>query len=930
MRGSNSRILLYALFTVVSVVLMCSCVNKRVNPSQDTIADKIFFPGSPTCISTSTDSQSLYIGLKEDCFVEYNILHGTQTKYELPAEFNGVNKYMIYQLDFDEFLVSNRNRGVLYVRYKTPADSNSVYNLEKYVYLSSEMADDTSPKKGLNYSAYNLEQCNDILFIGTSNGLMYVDRSLLDSIRNVVDNVSKVEVPYYKPLRELRQHKMQFAIEDLVVSEDHKKIIAISDSGIYRMNLDFSATSYDRMLAKGRFWSSYFMNDTLYAECIDSIGKYYELIIGCPFSDSFTVDKSFCSDGHRILHPFGRISADKQLEYKGEKYDIGFQYIGQESIQKIGDYIYYLTSNSVDRINLNYLDIIEDLNYSPMRISVAAEDGLYFINSAGLYKLDSGSSECRYLGGVEDLPNVKDAVYHKGYVYVCDDVGIYKIDVSDYLFAYDRKTHQVEDVVINSPDRIECISESSSGESIYIGTRSGLYEYADNGSIQKVAIKNDAFHDSPYITDIVSSNEKTYAGTLNYGLHAIGSTASVINDYKSVREILSLDLRDEKLLIQTSSSVLIIDALTHQQMYNIESRNIIDAKFLDTDTLCVLSNDSVMLYSMNDVQLTKISSVVNSFKYNTIQTVNGDSYFIADYSIVNGMPIKGQSLRWIDVVYYAFGCVLIILILAVSIFMLVRQRKSHLIKEKSLLDNYEIGEEYKMAATQLINYLPVIKSNLELYDEMEADLGKLVDSIIGFSNDVSPILDSVPNDENILLLKNAYQQLYDSVGLWFHIPQIDSDKDFDQWIGRCRYGLQVLNIYSKKGIKLLIENPNEISNKEFELEKSMTWELFVRFTLCNQSIEESVSQTMSKYADDAMSQKDFSLLRKKLKERIDHKNVGPIPNLLIRNLSHHIWTTDCHKVASTPYDVVWLACGLNCNTNGLIERLEYAYTQKSL
>ena len=147
MRGSNRRILLYALFTVVSVVLMCSCVNKRVNHSQDTIADKIFFPGSPTCISTSTDSQSLYIGLKEDCFVEYNILHGTQTKYELPAEFNGVNKYMIYQLDFDEFLVSNRNRGVLYVRYKTPADSNSVYNLEKYVYLSSEMTDDTSPKK---------------------------------------------------------------------------------------------------------------------------------------------------------------------------------------------------------------------------------------------------------------------------------------------------------------------------------------------------------------------------------------------------------------------------------------------------------------------------------------------------------------------------------------------------------------------------------------------------------------------------------------------------------------------------------------------------------------------------------------------------------------------------------------------------------------
>ena len=69
---------------------------------------------------------------------------------------------------------------------------------------------------------------------------------------------------------------------------------------------------------------------------------------------------------------------------------------------------------------------------------------------------------------------------------------------------------------------------------------------------------------------------------------------------------------------------------------------------------------------------------------------------------------------------------------------------------------------------------------------------------------------------------------------------------------------------------------------------------------------------------------------KKLKERIDHKNVGPIPNLLIRNLSHHIWTTDCHKVASTPFDVVWLACGLNSNTNGLIERLEYAYTQKSL
>ena len=913
---------------MISVFLLCSCVNKNTNHGQETIADKIFFPGTPTCISTSMDSQSLYIGLKEDYFIEYNLSHGTQAKYELPAEFDGVKKYKIYQLYFNEFLVSNRNRGVLYVRYSTPADSNSVYNLEKYVYLSSETTEDIIPKKGLNYSAYNIERCDDILFVGTSNGLMYIDRNLLDSIRYIAGNNSKIEVPYYKSLRNLRQRKMQFAIEDLIVSKDHKKIIAVSDSGIYRMNLDLSADSYDRMLAKGRFWSSYFMNDTLYVERIDSNGKYQEMIIGCPFADTFSVDTFLCSDGHRILSPYGKILDDGRLAYNDNRYDIGFEYTGQESIQKNGDHIYYLTSNSVDRINLNYLYLFDGLDYSQMKISVAADDGIYFINSIGLYKLDRGCSECRYLGAIDNLPDIKDAVYHKGCIYVCDDVGVYKIDVSEFLFAYDREARRVKDIVVHAPDRIECMSESSSGESVYIGTRSGLYEYAENTSFKKVAIKNDIFHDSPYITDIVSSDDMAYAGTLNWGLLIVGSTASIINDYRSVGEIIKLDLRDEKLLIQTSSSVHLVDALTHNRLYSMESRGIKDAKFLTNDTLCVLTTDSVMLYIMNDDQLSKIGSRLNSLRYNTIEVVNDQAYFISDYSIVNGIPIRGESLHWIDVVLYSIGCVFIILILVVLIMMLVRQRRSHIIKERSILDNYEIGEEYKKAAKQLINYSSVIWSNIEQYDEMESDLDSLVDCFSRFKDVVSPILDSVPNEENILVLNNAYQDLYTSVALWFHCPKIDNDNDFELWLRRCRYGFQVLNIYSKKGIKLLIENPNEISNKEFEIEKSMTWELFVRFTLCNQSFEESVSKTMSRYEDDDMSQKDLSMLKKKLKERIDHKNVGPIPNLLIRNLSSNIWRETEPTIASTPYDVVWIALELGRNNNGIQERLDYALSQK--
>ena len=928
------RIVLIQFFVaLIFVTIACSCHRRESIESNHSIVESISFPGESTCISLSSDSMSMYVGMMEDFFMEYSLLHGTQSKYILPSELRGIKTYQIFELSKNsthiDFLISKRNKGVVYLRYSSNVDSNSVHPLDICVWLSSDNSQHISPKKYQNYSAYKIMQCDDVLLLGTSNGLMYVSKEMLDSVRSIAVNGSTVEIPYYRPLLNLRQHKMQFAIENIIVSSDEKKIIAVTDSGIYQMTHNIHSSIYDKMIIGGRFWSSCLKNDILHVECINPDDGYKEYVIVYPFSDRPHVSEHKCDEGHRLLLPSIGVLSDSRFEFNDNKFSVGFKYQGLESIHQVDNTIYYLSQSGVDKLDLTLLSTLNSLNYCSIKSVVAGEDAIYFITETTLYKLIS-NGQFKYLGPVYGLPDIKDATWHSGKVYVCDDISVYSIDVSDYLLASDRNVTQVDMISIPSPDRIECIVESPTGEGLYIGTRSGLYEYKDNQSFSQIEINNAAFHDSPYITDIVVSDGKLYAGTLNQGLIAVGSSASVIDDYKNIGEIKSLDVFDNKLLIRTTSSLLIADALNYNTLASVDIKGVLDAALTAPDTLCVLTKDSISYYALNKGGFPiKFDSYKNNYQYNRIKMLNYNDYLISDTSIVNGQMVTGNDAHWYDVVYFVFISILIVLLCVGVLILFLRQRKVHAVKEQDLLDNIDQIELYKKSSSKLLSFIPTIISNLEIYDEMDTDLCDLVSLFVDFRNKMVGLEDSSVSSSLITDFQSIYNDLYLGVAKWFKRPSEDADiKTFNLWLSRCRYGFQVINVYNKKGIKLLVENPDDISSKDFEIEKSMTWEFFVRFTLCNQSVDDIIAHLISLNIEDSEDTKACSQLRKKLKERIDHKNVGPIPNLLIRNLSSNIWRETEPAIASTPYDVVWIALELGRNNNGIQERLDYALSQK--
>ena len=911
----------------LSLLNCVSCSNKESDTDKKSFIDDIALSGEVTCISKSINGESLYLGMLEDYFIEYNIKHRTQVKYELPDELNKIKTYQVFELsnqgEFKEFIISKRNNGMLYVRYHNYHDSDYLYHIDSYVYLTSEVSGDSMPKKGINYSAYKiLSKKDSVLFIGSSNGLMNIDYLLLDSIRTTSKN--QMEIPYNKALRELRQNKNQFAIENIIADKDFTKIIAVTDSGIYRMSADITNMAYDK-LVDGRFWSATIHGDTLEAVFSDRKGNYKKIEVINPYGSQPIISNAESTDVYRLIEPNIYLYLDGMIGINGRRYDLGLNYVGPESIELIGNQIFYQSEKGFKKVNLDLLNIVEEISYTSLITSLAGDETLYLITDSGLYEFYD--KDYKFLGYIENIPNIKDSVWFNGYIYVCDDLNIYRLSVNDGIFSSCRSFEEVECVSILSPDRIESLSKASEG--LYIGTRNGLYLLKNDETLQEISVTRNFMSDSPYLTNIVADSKYVFASSLNQGLLIIGNEVSILDVFRNISDIQSLDLKDERLLINTKSSVIIIDALTHSMICSVDIENIKDAKLLSRDSLCVLTDDSIVQYCIEGNMCKKLSSKPNKYYYKHVVVINDQVYYISEQSIVNDVQVIMTGLSWDEVILYIIGILILFVVVGSFIIYIIRLHRQYRQKEYALALSFERSDVYKSAAIQLIENVDIIRQNLNLYDEMTPDLDILAGCFDRFEKQVSPLLCEKLNTDISKQIEEHYNILYEDVGLWFKQPQNSDDKEFRRWINKCRYGFQLLNIYNKKGIKLLIENPNDLADVEFEIEKAYTWELFVRFTLCNEKLETIISSIiLEQEIQDSKHGLSNSALRKKLKERVDHKNVGPIPNLLIRNLSRDIWKSGAKMIANKPYDVVWIACAINCNDNGLNDRLEYASSKK--
>ena len=965
-----------ALSTVlVTFFLIISCSGNKKNEEQKSIIDKICISGEATAISISPDSSKLFVGFNENYFIEYDRKNHTSVKFVLPEETNSVKTYQIKELRNDgdgrEFLASKRNSGVMWLKYNSLPDSDNIFSPSKCVYLSSENSTDILPQKGKNYSVYKIiEGIDSTLYFASSNGMMYLTREMLNSMK-LISDTNVFSVPYLPSLRPMRQNRMQFSNEDVFVDNHSGKLIAVTDSGIYRLSANHNSPNYEKLLTGGRFKVAYMGNDTLWAVSSQPEGSMLLTIIN-PYSDNFKISTKNINPNCKIINKkiFGYASGNVDIGDKS--FELGLEVIGRESLQVINDDMYYISEDAVCYVNINLLTKINDIVYSPIKTAVKGEDDtFYFLTHNALYKYNVNLNNYEYLGEIYDLPLIKDATWHDGNIYICDDNSVYTISTAHSMFAFGRKAQRIENITVKSPDKIESLGIDAN-KGIYVGSRSGLSLYGFDGENKPIKVNIKKF-DSPYITDIAEGGE--YASTLNYGLLRIGTVAESVSGYENYHDIRSVDKCGEHLCFNTPIEVVVVNLTAHKTIGGkaIKCKNIIDARFIDANTIGILTTDSILQYSIVANSLIKKSSKANRLAYQQLLANNSKEVLISKYPIANGTPIMAQNLSWSEVIYIALS---IIVAIAISIYIIVyimrlkrlhkfnisrlrhrhtseitqlntshNQQISQLNKkhntqmtqlneslkerERNIARDFDLRKSYTTSATKLIKHISKIYSNYEIYREKEKSLEILKDAFSNFKKSVSPLLAKTIEVSDIEIIKDAYEKLYQDFFNWLNTTEKDSKEVLYK---RCRYGLCMLNIRGS-GIRSLIEKHNEEFKTEKEelqtkAERDAVWELFYRYVIIGTELGSKISNNIV----DNMSQ-DILVLhhngksgwKKLLKERISHKNVGAITNLLWSNLSPNIWEQHNDQyIAQTPYDVMWCAFNISNHTNGLLEELKKA------
>lgn len=936
---------------LITFFLIISCSENPKNEEQKSIIDKICISGEATSISLSPDSSKLFVGFNENYFIEYDRKNHTSIKFELPEKTNSARTYQIKELlnrgNSREFLASKRNSGVLWLKYNSLPDSDNIFRPSKYIYLSSEISEDILPNKGNNYSSYKIIEGIDFtLYFATSNGMMYLTRAMLNSMKLTTDT-NVFAVPYLQSLRPMRQNRMQFSNEDVFVDNHSGKLIAVTDSGIYRLSADYNSPNYEKLLTNGRFKAAYMGSDTLWAVATQPEGSILFTITN-PYSDNFKITTKAIDLDCKIINKkiFGYGGGD--IGIGDNTFELGLEVIGRESLQVIDNDMYYISEDAVCYVNLNLLTKINDTAYSPIKTAVKGKDGtFYLLTGKALYAYNANNANCEYLGKVYDLPSIKDATWHDGNIYMCDDNSVYTLSTAHSLFAFDRKVERIEGISVKSPDKIESLGLDAD-KGLYVGSRSGLSLYGFDGSINPIKVNIKKF-DSPYLTDIAEGGE--YASTLNYGLLGIGNVAESVSGYNNYRDIRSVDKCGEYLCFNTPTEVVAVNLTAHKTIggKSIKCKNIIDAGFIDANTIGILTTDSILQYSIIANSLIKKSSRENQLGYQQLLAHSAKDVLVSKYPIVNGFPIMAQNTTWSEVIYIAISFIVAIAISIYMIFYIMRLKrlhkfnisrlrhrhtseitqlnKSHQERERNITNDIVLRKSFTTSATKLIKHISKIYSNYEIYCKKEDSLKNLKEAFSDFEKSVSPLLTKEIDGSDMGKFEEAYNKLYKDFSDWLNSDDYKGDDASKKALyNRCRYGMNMLNIHSK-GINSLIEDPNETFSINDSIDHDATWELFVQYVIIGNQSDVIISDivTSLKNSNNLGTKYSVGQWRKRLKERIYHKNVGAITNLLYRNLSTNTWEQhNSQCIAQTPYDVMWCACKINNHSNDLIEELKKA------
>lgn len=447
------------------------------------------------------DSASLLLGSRGAMFTRYRVTDGFTETYPLPEYTRGWNTYDIMSLSAYEFLVSKSNHGVIYVRYGD--DSLGRRSMVHVARIPSPKG--RPPHKGTHYSAYSLTKADSLIVLGTTQGMLYLDRESLARLA-VEDTVA---AKYVKPLVGFRDNHFQFSQEAVLLDGDH--IITATDRGVFRLAIsDFDSdnarvtTIYSNM----RCWSATLTSDSL-------------VVVYSPADNPAT--RKIAAFSRRDWRRMTERSVDPAVAYVGSSGD-QVRYFGkdgtfetQRSAVVEPDHVWFIRDGELMHSDLKCL---EDESAEQIIFS----QGIYGLsNRNGLWRLDDGKAT--FLGNIEGMSHIRGIATNSSDIFMVCPNGVYRAPLTDYLLATNRRAELVFPIGSGDTDRAESVFATDS--LVLVGTREKLYSFDPSTGAKRMTYNFRELADNyeqPYITNIQARNDGgILLQTLNDGVWRLES-----------------------------------------------------------------------------------------------------------------------------------------------------------------------------------------------------------------------------------------------------------------------------------------------------------------------------------------------------------------------------------------------------------------------
>jgi len=167
---------LSAALTAISLTV-CGC-NDNSDKDSPQPQGHVLSLNNITSLNITPDSSAIWAGSSDDDFFCIDPSINTVSRYTLPNPRH-YNTYCIMEYSPNTFLVCRQNSGVALARYDNQSAGNPPVSIR---HISAPKT--IKPDKGLRFSTYHLADCGDKIVLGTSNGLMYIERSVLETPHN--------------------------------------------------------------------------------------------------------------------------------------------------------------------------------------------------------------------------------------------------------------------------------------------------------------------------------------------------------------------------------------------------------------------------------------------------------------------------------------------------------------------------------------------------------------------------------------------------------------------------------------------------------------------------------------------------------------------------------------------------------------------------